>query len=73
MSESILESLGASDFVPCFRCDRSTHSANMTPVFSGRHLICEACVAEIDDLSEIERTRRELNAVIIDIFTAKQI
>ena len=68
MSESILESLGAHDFVPCFRCDRSTHSANMTPVFSGRHLICEHCVAEIDDITDIEQ-----RAVIIDIFTAKQL
>ena len=68
MSESILESLGAKDFVPCFRCDHPTHSANMTPVFSGRHLICEHCVAEIDEITDIEQ-----RAVIIDIFTAKQL
>ena len=68
MSQAILESLGAADFVPCFRCDRCAHSANMTPVFSGRHLICEHCVAEIDEITDIEQ-----RAVIIDIFTAKQI
>ena len=66
MSEAILESLGAKDFVPCFRCDRSMHSATMTQF--GKHLICESCTEEI-----AERTRGELNAVIIDIFTAKQL